>query len=156
MVRAADVIFQIKTRNFVLAIQYSPSIGQILMCDFKGMKEPEMVKRRPVIVLKAARRGPKLVQVACLSTAKPEPVLPYHLPIEDKYLPRDKFFQDKETWLKGDMVYTVSFDRLDYIRIGIDNGKRVYFKQSLSRDNMKSVYSCVLHGMNLGHLSQYL
>ncbi len=71
------------------------------------MKEPEMVKRRPVIVIKSSRYGPKeLVQVACLSTATPEPQMAYHMLIDDKYLPRDKFFEGKETWLKGDMIYT--------------------------------------------------
>ncbi|WP_407334350.1 type II toxin-antitoxin system PemK/MazF family toxin [Enterovibrio sp. 27052020O] len=139
-----------------MAIQYSPQVGQILMCDFKGMKEPEMVKRRPVIVTRSSRKGPKLVQIACLSTAKPEPTLNHHMHIEDKFLPRDDFFQGKETWLKGDMLYTVSFDRLDYIRLGRDNQKRIYFKQSLSRENMRKVLSCVLHGMNLGHLCEHL
>ncbi len=107
-----------------MPIQYAPKIGQILMCDFKGMIEPEMVKRRPVIITNAPRKG-RLAQIVCLSTKKPVPIYDHHMKIEDKFLPRDKFFQDKETWLKGDMIYTVSYDRLDYIRIGKDNGKRV-------------------------------
>ncbi len=125
------------------------------MCDFKGMIEPEMVKRRPVIITNAPRKG-RLAQVVCLSTKEPVPKYQHHMKIEDKYLPRDKFFQDKETWLKGDMIYTVSYDRLDYIRIGKDNGKRVYFTSCLSRENMKEVYTKILHGMNLGSLSQHL
>jgi Uncharacterized protein conserved in bacteria len=126
------------------------------MCDFKGMVPPEMVKRRPVIITNSARRGPKLAQVVCLSTVEPEPALGCHMRIHDRYLPRDKFFMGKETWLKGDMVYTVSFDRLDYIRAGMDNGKRVYFKQKLNRDNMRQVYACMLHGMNLHRLIEHL
>ncbi|MEZ8704158.1 type II toxin-antitoxin system PemK/MazF family toxin [Vibrio cyclitrophicus] len=139
-----------------MGLKHSPKVGQILMCDFKGMKEPEMVKRRPVIVIKSSRYGPKLVQVACLSTAAPEPQMDYHMLIDDKYLPRDKFFEGKETWLKGDMIYTMGFERLDLIRLGFENGKRVYFGQSLSRENMKNIFTCVLHGMNLGHLSNHL
>jgi mRNA interferase MazF len=37
-----------------MPIQYNPNKGQALMCDFsEGFKEPEMVKERAVIVLKA-------------------------------------------------------------------------------------------------------
>lgn len=140
-----------------MGLKYSPYVGQILMCDFHGMKEPEMVKNRPVIVIKSSRYGPKLATVVCLSTAEPKPTLPHHMKIDNHHLPQVEFFQGKETWLKGDMIYTVSCERLDMIKLGRgENGKRRYFDQKLSREYMKHVYSCVLHGINLGTLSQHL
>ncbi|WP_370693386.1 type II toxin-antitoxin system PemK/MazF family toxin [Vibrio penaeicida] len=127
------------------------------MCDFHGMKEPEMVKRRPVIVIRASRYGPKLATVVCLSTVEPNPNLDCHMRLPDKFLPKDPFFEGKETWLKGDMIYTLSCDRLDYVKMGKDrNGKRKYFTQKLSRETMAEVYSCALHGVNLGFLSPHL
>jgi len=140
-----------------MGLKYSPYVGQILMCDFHGMKEPEMTKRRPVIVLRASRYGPKLATIACLSTSEPKPSQQYHLKMDNALLPNIDFFQDKETWLKGDMIYTVSHERLDLIKLGrLDGGKRQYFQQKLSRDHMREVYTCVLHGINLGGLSGHL
>ncbi len=139
-----------------MAIKYSPKVGQILMCDFNGFKAPEMVKNRPIIILSTRPNGHKLVSVTCLSTAVPTKEEQYHLKMDAKHLPRTKFFRDKETWLKGDMVYTVGFDRLNLIKVGMDKGKRIYHLDRLSRDTMKGVYSCVLHGLNLGVLHQHL
>lgn len=68
-------------------------------------------------------------------------------------------FQDGESWVKGDMIYTVGFHRLDLIRLGtkdLNTGKRQYYRNRLSRDRMKEIYNCVLHGLNLGHLGQHI
>ncbi|WP_351015074.1 type II toxin-antitoxin system PemK/MazF family toxin [Shewanella sp. AC91-MNA-CIBAN-0169] len=141
-----------------MAISYSPKVGQILMCDFTtGFIEPEMVKKRPVIILATRPNGHKLVTAVCLSTVKPEPQQPHHMLLEQAHLPKLKFFESgKETWVKGDMIYSVSFDRLDLILTGKQNGKRVYFINRLSRETMRNVYSCTLNGLNLGKLSQHL
>ena len=139
-----------------MGIKYSPKVGQILMCNFHGFKEPEMVKDRPVIVVKTNPSGYKLATVVCLSTKKPYPVQPHHMEIEDSHLPRTKFFSKGTTWLKGDMIYSVSFDRLSYVSLGSVAGKRQYFQNRLSRDVMKEVYSCILHGLNIGFLAEHL
>ena len=68
-------------------------------------------------------------------------------------------FQQSDSWLKGDMIYTVGFHRLDLIRLGKKNpqtGKREYFNKRLRRDQMNEIYRCILNGMNLGNLGNYL
>jgi len=143
-----------------VAITYHPKPGLILMCDFsEGFKVPEMIKNRPVIVLTPSIKGRnELVTVVALSTVKPPTVMPYHYMISRNSMPQIGVFQKNDTWLKGDMIYTVGFHRLNLIRLGkhSSDGKRIYFSQRLGRDQMKSVYSCVLHGLNLGYLDEHL
>jgi mRNA interferase MazF len=145
-----------------MTIDFHPKPGQILLCDFsQGFKTPEMVKsNRPVIVITPQlkyRSG--LVTVVPLSTVKPDPLMPYHHQLPRNCLPQIRIFQEKDSWVKGDLIYTVGFHRLNLIRLGKrgkNTGKRYYFKQRLGEDSMKEIYKCVLYGMNLGHLSRYL
>lgn len=68
----------------IVAIREHPKIGTILICDFdQGFKEPEMVKRRPVIVVspKISTR-PGLCTVVALSTTEPRPKMPFHCEID--------------------------------------------------------------------------
>ncbi|PNH98455.1 type II toxin-antitoxin system PemK/MazF family toxin [Vibrio diazotrophicus] len=139
-----------------MAIKYSPKVGQILLCDFDGMKEPEMIKRRPVLVIGTKPNGHGLVTIACLSTTKPDVAMDYHLLLDDNHMPRNKFFERGNTWLKGDMIYTMSFERLSFVALGKENGRRQYFQNRLSRENMKKVYSCVLHGLHIGAIAEHL
>lgn len=143
-----------------MALTFHPKVGQILFCDFsQGFKEPEMVKKRPVIVLVSAIQGRSdLATVVPLSTVEPNPPQLYHYKLLKQSMPMIGKFQDSDSWIKGDMVYTVGFHRLDLILLGkrAPNGKREYFKNRLGRDQMKQIYQCVLHGLNLGHLSNYL
>lgn len=74
-------------------------------------------------------------------------------------MPQVGMFQDNDSWVKGDLLYTVGFHRLNLIRLGKhdpNTGKRLYYTNKLSRDRMKEIYSCILHGLNLGKLSQFL
>jgi mRNA interferase MazF len=144
-----------------VAITFHPRIGQILMCDFTtGFVEPEMVKRRPVLVISSALSGrDSLATIIALSTTPPPIVMPYHLQLPKASLPQIGKFQEKVTWLKGDMIYTVGFHRLDLIQLGTRNpitNKRMYYNNRLSREQMKQVYQCVLHGLNLGQLGAHL
>lgn len=145
-----------------MPITIHPKVDQILLCDFSsGFTVPEMVKPgRPVIVLSPSMAGrPKLVTVVALSTEPPEHVMPYHLSLPKGALPQLGRFQEKTTWVKGDMIYSVGFHRLDLIRLGKKDpqtGKRIYFTQRLSRERMKAVYGCVMHGLNLRHLAQHI
>lgn len=145
-----------------MAITFYPKVGQILLCDFsQGFKEPEMVKSgRPVIVLSIApSRISELVTIVPLSTVKPDKIMPYHYQLPRNCMPQLGRFQRSDSWVKGDLIYTVGFHRLELIRLNKQDpatGKRVYFKNVLSRNRMKAVYSCVLHGMNLGHLTAYI
>jgi mRNA interferase MazF len=144
-----------------MAITFNPSPGLILFCDFsRGFKEPEMVKNnRPVVVLTGPIQGrSKLVTIAPLSTVEPTPPHSYHYKIPKQSMPQLGMFQDSDSWLKGDMLYTVGFHRLDLILLNKKgpDGKRQYFKNRLGRDQMKQVYQCVMHGLNLSKLVPHI
>ena len=115
---------------------------------------------RPVVVLSPAMKGrPNLVTVVALSTKQPNPVMPYHLELPRASLPQLGRFQEQSSWIKGDMIYTVGFHRLDLIQLGKRDprtGKRFYFTQRLGREKMKQIYGCVMHGLNLGHLALHI
>lgn len=143
-----------------MALTFHPQPGTILMCDFSsGFKPPEMVKRRPVVVISPKmKRCSGLCTVVALSTVQPSPLENWHYQLPLGSLPQKGQFQAKDSWVKGDMVYRVSFDRLNLIQIGKEpgTGKRQYFKQRLGRGQMQRVYACLLHGLNLGHLEPHL
>ena len=120
-----------------------------------------MVKSgRPVIVLSPRLRGrSSLVTVVALSTVAPDPPQAYHLKLPRATLPQLGNFQTKDTWLKGDMVYSAGFHRLDLIQLGKrdpNTHKRLYFQNKLSRERMREVYGCVLCALNLETLVPHL
>ncbi|RDX36625.1 type II toxin-antitoxin system PemK/MazF family toxin [Kangiella sp. HD9-110m-PIT-SAG07] len=101
-----------------MAIKFHPKVGQLLLCDFSvGFKEPEMVKnKRPVVVISPSMAGRQnLVTVVALSTKEPEKLLNYHYKLPKNSMPQLGRFQTSDTWLKGDMIYTVGFHRLNLI-----------------------------------------
>jgi len=115
---------------------------------------------RPVIVLTPPIKGRNnLVTVISLSTKEPPTIMPYHYRIPKASMPQLGRFQKCDTWVKGDMIYTAGFHRLDLIKLGTkdrNTGKRLYFKNALGRNQMSDIYKCVLHGLNLGHLGAHL
>lgn len=88
----------------------------------------------------------------------PTHLMPYHYKIPKQSMPMIGKFQENDSWLKGDMIYTVGFHRLDLVLLGKhrSDGKREYFKERLGREQMQKIYQCVLHGLNLGKLGTYL
>jgi mRNA interferase MazF len=96
-----------------MPIKEHPLLGSILMCDFSsGFREPEMVKRRPVVVISPKiRQRPKLCTIVALSTTAPYPVMPYHCQIDiEPDLPMP--LASRGLWVKGDMINAVGFHRL--------------------------------------------
>lgn len=94
-----------------MALRYQPSPGTILNCDFAGYIVPEIVKSRQVVVVWKHKSNAKLVYILPLSTTPPyTPSLAVELPC----LPITRPDQDPDTriWVKCDMIYTVSTDRL--------------------------------------------
>lgn len=92
-------------------IRFQPSPGTILHCDFRGYIAPEIVKPRQVVVLWKHKSNAKLVYVVPLSTTPPhDPSVALELPA----VPLPRPGQDKNTkiWVKCDLIYTVSTDRL--------------------------------------------
>lgn len=140
-----------------MAINEHPAIGTILICDFTGFKEPEMVKRRPVVVIspKIAIRG-KLCTVVPISTGEPTPKMSYHCQL-DIQPPLPEPYDQGPNWIKGDMVFSAGFHRLDLIRLGKDRyGQRIYRYDTLPHEDIKRVRSCVLASLGLGGLTKHL
>lgn len=139
-----------------MGIQEHPLLGTILMCDFTGLVAPEMIKRRPVVVLSpkiATRIG--LCTIVALSTTAPNPIMPYHCKLTLKP-PLPTGFAP-ETWVKGDMVMTAGFHRLDLLRVGKrPDGKRIYRMQPLPAEDLKKVRECILHALGLSTLTKHL
>jgi uncharacterized protein YifN (PemK superfamily) len=145
-----------------MALQFHPRTGQVLFCDFShGFKEPEMVKcKRPVVVLTGSIKGrDNLVTIVPFSTVPPNPPRDFNLLVDKKRLPKTALFMNNDNWLKGDMIYTVGFHRLDPVLLpGKDprTGARQYHNDRFSREFMKEIYACVLNGMGLHDLVKSL
>ncbi|WP_399677192.1 type II toxin-antitoxin system PemK/MazF family toxin [Xenophilus sp.] len=141
-----------------MAIQFYPQPGTILICDFNGFIEPEIIKRRPVIVIgpRLRNRG-NLVNVVPCSTTRPYDVCAYnHKLVFDPVMPAP--YNAKEMWVKADMVYTVAFQRLFVPQLGKDprTGARQYDLRVLEKPDLDAILACVLHGIGLGHLTDHL
>lgn len=137
-----------------MAIKYHPERGTIIICDFKGMLSPEMSKRRPVIVVSSRPRREcnRLCTVVALSTTPPNPKMQYNntLRIEP---PLPAPYDNDIQWLKGDMIYRMSFDRLNLPIKGKDgDGKRIYHIEILDQKTMEMVENCLLHSIGLSKL----
>jgi len=101
--------------------------GTILVCDFDtGFREPEMVKRRPVVVVSGRLRvGAVTCTVVPLSTSPPDRVEGHHVLLR-LHPPLPPPFDAAEMWAKCDMLATVAFWRLDLPRGPRSGGKRDY------------------------------
>jgi len=132
-----------------MPLKHHPKRGSILICDYKGFMPPEMVKRRPVIVISPRRRrNYKLYSVVPLSTTAPDVPQTYHCEIE--LAPPLPARWSSRCWVKGDMISTVSFSRLELIRCGKDSlGKRLYYNHILSTGDMRRVSKCILSALGM-------
>lgn len=130
-----------------MAIRYTPSIGSVLICDFSGNKAPEIVKRRPVIVLSTV--SPGLCVVVPCSTTAPVPERPHHYKLTDfDFLPPP--YNDVVQWVKCDMVQTVSYDRLNMPYEGKDSsGKRKYRQKIINKSDFINIQKAVIRGLGL-------
>jgi mRNA interferase MazF len=141
-----------------MSIAEHPPTGVVVMCDFNaGFKSPEMVKRRPVVVISPRiRTRPGLCTIVALSTKAPDPVMPYHCQIDlDPRMPGK--WESNGVWVKGDMVNVVGYHRLDLIRLGrSEGGKRIYLLEPLSAEKIKQIRSCVLAALGLERLTPNL
>lgn len=127
-----------------------------MTCDFveakkgslRGFVVPEMIKRRPVIVLAAPVYGRCLV--ACLSTTEPRPIRAWHYEITWSPPLPEPYGRDVVCWAAGDQLYTVSYGRLGLFFTGKDErGKRIYDKRYLSPEQMEGVKAAVSAALGL-------
>jgi mRNA interferase MazF len=141
-----------------MPIRDHPPPGTILICDFDGtFQPPEMVKPRCVIVLSPRIRArAQLCTVVCLSTTPPHQEQQYHCRLDIRP-PLPPPWQSDGVWVKGDMIYSVGFHRLNLIRLGKRrDGSRIYRTDLLSEHQMKAVKSCILNGLGLSTLTKHL
>jgi mRNA interferase MazF len=127
-----------------------PQPGTVVRADFtEGFRAPEMVKRRPCIVLSPPLIGrARLCTVVPLSTTPPNRMMPWHLELRfDPPLPEP--YESPVAWLKGDMVLTVAFHRLRLLFAGTKGGQRVYDVRVLAPEVFEAVRECVRSGLDL-------
>jgi uncharacterized protein YifN (PemK superfamily) len=140
-----------------MSLPYHPEQGTIVICDFKGSIDPEMNKRRPAIVVspRLRQRG-RLCAIVPLSTTPPSQIMPYHYKLHvEPVLPEP--YNARFHWVKADMIYTVSFDRLSLPFNGKDaGGKRVYDVRVIDKADLIKVQECILHGLGMIALTAYL
>lgn len=97
-------------------LQFHPRKGAVLICDFKGNIVPEIIKKRPVVVI--APRLPYrsgLVTIVPLSTTPPEYDVSYVVKL-NRYYGND--VSTPQQYAKCDLVCSVSLKRLDRIKVG--------------------------------------
>ncbi len=135
-----------------MAIKYPVKPGTVLLCDYSkgGFLEPEMVKRRPAIVV--SPRLPhrdRLCTVVPLSGSEPERLVSYVARI-DLPNPLPEPFGQNVWWAKCDMLATVSFDRLDLFRTARDQtGKRKYLHPELPEDDFRAIQEAILAALGI-------
>ena len=141
-----------------MAILYHVPVGTIVLCNYArgGFVPPEMVKRRPAIVVtpKLAQRD-DLCGVLPLSGTIPEHPVSYVVRLElPEPLPEP--FDETVWWAKCDVINTVALTRLDLFRVGRDGGKREYLRPRLTPEQIREVRTGMLNGFGLGELAQHL
>ena len=100
-----------------------------------------MVKVRPVVVISpSARHGSKLCTVIPFSTTAPNSISAWHIKLSKNPNPLEK--EDLEVWAKCDMVYTVSFDRLDRFHRKTRNG-REYLSPAMDHADFQRILNGV-------------
>jgi uncharacterized protein YifN (PemK superfamily) len=130
-------------------INFHPRRGTILYCDFVGLKPPEIVKVRPVVVLSGKHK--ELCTVVPLSGTPPDPVEAHHHLLEQASLPQS--LAGENIWAKCDVIMTVAFWRLDRAKGGRDaNGKRIYEAKRISAADLRAIERCVLSALSMNHL----
>lgn len=127
-----------------MPLLYQPKEGSVLICDFRGYEVPEMVKIRPVVVIRKHRTNKQLVTVIALSTTEPRSMLGHHLELQSH-------LQGANTvcWAKCDMVSTVSLARLDRIKTRDRQGQRCYVVSQLETDEFIAIKAAVRCALGL-------
>lgn len=141
-----------------MPLSYYPNIGEILLCNYQGFVEPEMVKTRPVIVVSPRlRRRSNLIGIVPLSTTAPAPAEAYHCLIElDRPLPAP--FDNPIMWAKCDMYNVVSMQRLDRFKEARQRhrGVRQWFVGKASPAQITALKKAVLCGLGFDSLTIHL
>ena len=142
-----------------MPIKFQVSPGTLLLCDYAmgGFREPEMVKKRPAVVISPRLRNrDNLCTVVPLSGTPPPREVPHQCWIG---LPRPlpEPWDSAGYWAKADMLATVGLKRLDLFRTGRDqDGKRKYLQPRLPAEDLRRVRACVLAALGMPNLTAHL
>lgn len=129
-------------------LQFHPHAGTLVMCDFRGNIAPEIIKRRPVIVV--TPRLPyrsHLCMIVPTSTTPADHPQPYHVRLSRNYHPKEE--DDLAVWAKCDLVQSVSMRRLDRFKVG----HRKYYCPKISAEDLKAVRAGLLHALGFPALT---
>ncbi len=135
-----------------MAITFHPTPGTVLMCDYRGFKPPEMVKKRLVVVV--SRKHRDLATVVPLSGTEPVPLEKCHHEMHDASLPMP--FRGGPMWAKCDLITTVAFRRLDRVRAGKHptTGKRMYSAKPVRPEDFRAIREAIIHVLGLSDLTK--
>ncbi len=95
-------------------LTFQPKPGSVVYCDYRGFVLPEMVKKRPVIVVSKHRQNSKLLAVVPISSTPPTNPTDYHVEMDVQFCSAHLSIQ--KCWVKCDMINVVSTDRLNLVR----------------------------------------
>ncbi len=140
-----------------MGLTFHPRTGTIVVCDYHGLIKPEMVKRRLSVVVSSDSDNDRygLCTVIPLSTTEPDPIKPYHHLITWD-VPFPEPYNSPFHWVKGDMIYAMSFERLSMPFVNKDGkGKRNYVNRYLPENQLKEVQKCILYSIDLSHLTSH-
>lgn len=148
-----------------MAINFSPSVGQILTCNYgrypvdengsvvnnvvDAHMPPEMIKFRLVVVLNGKLNGNACIVVP-ISTSKDQNKLDrgFHIELPEGLVQEAKYFPQRESWVKCDMVQTVSNERLNR-PMKVDRG---WITQCLPRQTVTEIQKAVIKSINASSL----
>jgi uncharacterized protein YifN (PemK superfamily) len=130
-------------------LAFHPRAGTLLICDFHGMIEPEINKKRPVIVV--TPRLPyrdKLAMIVPTSTTAPLHPQPFQVRLSRNYHPNED--GNIAVWAKCDLVCSVSLARLDRFKIA----PRQYAAPAISREDLAAVRKGIAAALGFVHLTE--
>jgi uncharacterized protein YifN (PemK superfamily) len=130
-----------------MALPFFPRMGQVFMADFSDLREPEMTKVRPVIVV--SPRLPyrsEIVAVVPVSLTPPHHNLPFCFKLSKNYHPDEP--DNLDSWAKADMITNIALRRLSGFKVG----RRKWHYPNLTADDLLGVRKAVLVGLGLDKL----
>jgi uncharacterized protein YifN (PemK superfamily) len=92
------------------SLEFPPSAGKVVMCDFTFLQKPEMQKVRRAIVIARTASSNGRTTVVPVSKTRSIVISPYHHKFEPRAYPF--FHQTDPVWAVCDHIYTVSLARV--------------------------------------------
>jgi uncharacterized protein YifN (PemK superfamily) len=130
-----------------MPLYHYPYPGDVLQCDFRGFIAPEMVKVRPVVIISShASHRRRLCTIVPLSTTQAMHSACSHKLSEN---PCPEFSSANDIWAKCDMLYTVSFDRLDRFHRKTRRDGRSYYVGRLEIADLTAIVGAVKSHLGL-------